>query len=581
MQASSGLRVAGVALAACMAASPQSLLSPDAADQARKDFALAATDPRLRCVIAPVRPALSYRLQFQTGYVIDVPLTQLHGQGHGLKVLLRVTPEGGAPAYLTGSELLPEVPETSGDGEFTEAFSVGEGKYLVETLAQDDAGRVCSNKWRIEAKRTGSERSLRGAMPPGAVGEVSPAWSSASRAAGARIERLTILLDATPLNPRAAKLEEETAAMLRDSVGSLLDQLPAKRVRLVAFNPDQQAVLLEKDGFGARDLEQLTTAFDQLQVAAVDYRKLQSGQKTDVVGNLVVRELRDPHPASAVIFLGPRTSWKADASLEPAPGSAGAARPRWFYLEFQRPPEWPLGSLQRSRQGGGRAGRAMNPGMPTSADDSEPVGPLRFGAGPDWIEQWLRRLKGETLVIHNPHDLADAIRRMTTEIPKTASAVEPEAQAPAPAAMPPQRPFLLGSSDPDVADEIKVAPRSDALETADPIEVLMRLRDQVLAHGLKVPNHTCVETVERDVYEPVVAPGVASCEALLAWRRLGDPGLRRNTTDRLRLDVGLAGGQEVFSWAGALRFEDRDLDELVPENAIVDGSIRRYAVGRL
>lgn len=68
------IAVAGGAVAARMTVSAQSLHLPDAVDQARNDFASAATAPRLRCAIAPVRPALNYSLQLQTGYVIAVPL---------------------------------------------------------------------------------------------------------------------------------------------------------------------------------------------------------------------------------------------------------------------------------------------------------------------------------------------------------------------------------------------------------------------------------------------------------------------------------------------------------------------------
>jgi hypothetical protein len=106
----------------------------------------------------------------------------------------------------------------------------------------------------------------------------------------------------------------------------------------------------------------------------------------------------------------------------------------------------------------------------------------------------------------------------------------------------------------------------------DPTEVLIRLRDQVLAHARRVPNHTCVETVKRDRYETVERSKQA-CDSLLAARRQeGAPNrLRLATTDRLRLDVALADDREIYSWAGAARFEEKDLDEFIPEGAIGTG----------
>jgi hypothetical protein len=99
----------------------------------------------------------------------------------------------------------------------------------------------------------------------------------------------------------------------------------------------------------------------------------------------------------------------------------------------------------------------------------------------------------------------------------------------------------------------------------DPAEVLIRLRDQVLAHAERIPNHTCVESVRRDRYEAVTGPPARSCDTLLARRRLPafSSSLRLDTTDRLRLDVLLAPDRELYSWAGAKEFAAGEFDELV------------------
>ena len=83
----------------------------------------------------------------------------------------------------------------------------------------------------------------------------------------------------------------------------------------------------------------------------------------------------------------------------------------------------------------------------------------------------------------------------------------------------------------------------------DPADVLIRLRDQVLAHAERIPNHTCVESVRRDVYEAVTRSPARSCDALLARRKQPRflSSLKLASTDRLRLDVLLAAGREVYS----------------------------------
>ncbi|SPE39164.1 conserved exported hypothetical protein [Candidatus Sulfopaludibacter sp. SbA3] len=108
----------------------------------------------------------------------------------------------------------------------------------------------------------------------------------------------------------------------------------------------------------------------------------------------------------------------------------------------------------------------------------------------------------------------------------------------------------------------------------DPIAVLMRVRDRVMAHAERIPNHTCVETIVRDWYDLAAGPPPSSCDALLGRRKKAGVGtlLRLATTDRLRLDVALTETQEIYSWAGAARFEEGGIDRLVPTGAIGTGS---------
>jgi hypothetical protein len=107
----------------------------------------------------------------------------------------------------------------------------------------------------------------------------------------------------------------------------------------------------------------------------------------------------------------------------------------------------------------------------------------------------------------------------------------------------------------------------------DPVQVLMRVRDQVVAHGERIPNYTCVETVQRERFQPAGGRVSGSCDTVLARRRHAGFSalLKLALTDRLRLDVALADGREIYSWAGAGKFEEGDIDELIPEGAIGTG----------
>lgn len=107
----------------------------------------------------------------------------------------------------------------------------------------------------------------------------------------------------------------------------------------------------------------------------------------------------------------------------------------------------------------------------------------------------------------------------------------------------------------------------------DPIEVLMRVRNRVMAHAQRIPNHMCTETVTRDRYEYRGGPAPKSCDALLGRRHQAGVGtlIRLAATDRLRLDVALSDSREIYSWPGAARFDDREIDEFVPDGAIGSG----------
>jgi len=115
----------------------------------------------------------------------------------------------------------------------------------------------------------------------------------------------------------------------------------------------------------------------------------------------------------------------------------------------------------------------------------------------------------------------------------------------------------------------------------DPVAVLMRVRDRVMAHAERIPNHTCVETIARDVYKQVATTPPRSCDDLLARRKRAGAGtlVKLDTTDRLRLDVAVADGREIYSWAGAGKFEEKELDELVPPGAVGTGPFAATLLG--
>ena len=94
---------------------------------------------------------------------------------------------------------------------------------------------------------------------------------------------------------------------------------------------------------------------------------------------------------------------------------------------------------------------------------------------------------------------------------------------------------------------------------ADPsAELLARIRQRMVDNLARLPNYTCLETIER---------------------RAGPVDSRRLALiDRLRLEVAYVGRRELYAWPGAKRFEEKPIDEIVGRGAAIGlGSFALHA----
>ena len=67
-----------------------------------------------------------------------------------------------------------------------------------------------------------------------------------------------------------------------------------------------------------------------------------------------------------------------------------------------------------------------------------------------------------------------------------------------------------------------------------------------------------------------------SCDDLESRKREPDWRVRQYSSDRLRLDVAISGGGEMYSWAGEDRFQDRSLADLVQGGATSTGAFASF-----
>ena len=96
-----------------------------------------------------------------------------------------------------------------------------------------------------------------------------------------------------------------------------------------------------------------------------------------------------------------------------------------------------------------------------------------------------------------------------------------------------------------------------SLDESDVAESMKRIRAKVSADLSRLPNYTCLETIERSVMEP--------------------PAKRFQLLDLVRLEVALVNSAEIFAWPGSREFQSSRLRDLVPGGAIGNGSFALHA----
>jgi hypothetical protein len=109
----------------------------------------------------------------------------------------------------------------------------------------------------------------------------------------------------------------------------------------------------------------------------------------------------------------------------------------------------------------------------------------------------------------------------------------------------------------------------------DPMDLLLRVRDNVTKTVARLPKYLCSLTIERAQYSPNLAHAL-SCDGLAGQRTKVQFKPRLAETDRVRLDVAIAAGNEIYSWIGEERFDDRDVFDLVREGALQTGGFSSF-----
>ena len=101
-------------------------------------------------------------------------------------------------------------------------------------------------------------------------------------------------------------------------------------------------------------------------------------------------------------------------------------------------------------------------------------------------------------------------------------------------------------------------------QSPDPEQALAKTRDNILERTERLPNYTCVQTVDRKflkLKKPVFP--IPSCDDMSAQRSPKADLLGLQATDRLRLDVQVSDGTEIEAWAGDSHFGNGTMMSLI------------------
>lgn len=121
----------------------------------------------------------------------------------------------------------------------------------------------------------------------------------------------------------------------------------------------------------------------------------------------------------------------------------------------------------------------------------------------------------------------------------------------------------------------RISAQQDASED-DAKAVLFEVRNKVMQTVNRLPKYMCTETTDRVTLVPERKVSIRSCDDLASRRKRTDWKVRKYKSDRLRLDVATGGANEMYSWAGANRFEDRELGDLVRGGTTSTGAFSAF-----
>lgn len=271
----------------------------------------------LDCRVEPLQPRLDFDLKYTAGYVVHLPAEAVVAGGENLRVLFRIRPmlgEPSDPVYFRQSfDVAPGSAEGGGTALFQGRFFLGPGRYSVDWLMRNLAGRVCSSHWTVRAPKPGYDGRMAASAAPHLIAayredtfdEEPPVARSADPSAGLHVR---LLLNLAPLDRHRFKLSEYEIDSIVGMLRSLHREPSLGMFSLTAFNSYDRQVVYSAIRSTKLDFPAIGRAIDEMEVGTVDVEELADSEGEERFLAELLNEALAPEaaPPDAVVVLGPK-----------------------------------------------------------------------------------------------------------------------------------------------------------------------------------------------------------------------------------------------------------------------------------
>jgi len=334
-----------------------------------------AKDNTLACRLDPRQPVMNFSFRYQAGYTVVFPMRQFPPAVVEVLDITRVTSrDNGEHFYFVQRSAVPAAPRSRNlYAELGGGFFVGEGRYDVDTMVLDQAGRRCYKHWGFKLNLNNSEREMAQLIETNTVEPLVLAWRDTSQRE--RPYGVTVFLHLAPFSPRSVTMNLFDETMLITTLRSLFDATPFHETGVRAISLHQQRELLHVPELDRNTFYELSTTMENLEVGTVELSALANPRGyIDMLRDMVNEELASETPPDAIVFIGSSSRYTLNFPrdlIEPADGGST----KFFYFQLSR------FQLRRYRTN-------------------------------DSLAKLTRRMGGEIFQISNPKQFANAIHKM-------------------------------------------------------------------------------------------------------------------------------------------------------------------------